>query len=89
MKTTFRHLTLTAVLGTAGLLASAGALAQSIVVASTTSTEQSGLFSFLLPEFKKARSSWTGSPARPARRPSPATRSAASSCSSRTRRSEA
>jgi tungstate transport system substrate-binding protein len=54
VKTTFRHLTLTAVLGTAGLLASAGALAQSIVVASTTSTEQSGLFSFLLPEFKKA-----------------------------------
>jgi tungstate transport system substrate-binding protein len=30
------------------------ALAQSIVVASTTSTEQSGLFSYLLPEFKKA-----------------------------------
>lgn len=29
-------------------------LAQSIVVASTTSTEQSGLFSFILPEFKKA-----------------------------------
>jgi len=28
--------------------------AQSIVVASTTSTEQSGLFGFLLPEFKKA-----------------------------------
>jgi tungstate transport system substrate-binding protein len=28
--------------------------AQSIVVASTTSTEQSGLFSYLLPEFKKA-----------------------------------
>ena len=54
MKTTFRQLTLTAVLGTAGLLASAGAFAQSIVVASTTSTEQSGLFSFLLPEFKKA-----------------------------------
>ncbi len=54
MKSTFRHLTLTAVLGAAGLLASAGALAQSIVVASTTSTEQSGLFSFLLPEFKKA-----------------------------------
>jgi tungstate transport system substrate-binding protein len=54
VKTTFRQLTLTAVLGTAGLLASAGALAQSIVVASTTSTEQSGLFSFLLPEFKKA-----------------------------------
>ncbi len=31
-----------------------GAAAQSIVVASTTSTEQSGLFSVLLPEFKKA-----------------------------------
>ncbi len=30
------------------------AQAQSIVVASTTSTEQSGLFSYLLPEFKKA-----------------------------------
>ncbi len=30
------------------------AVAQSIVVASTTSTEQSGLFSVLLPEFKKA-----------------------------------
>jgi tungstate transport system substrate-binding protein len=39
----------------AGLLFSAVALAQSsIVVASTTSTEQSGLFSHLLPEFKKA-----------------------------------
>ena len=49
----FRHLTLAAALGTA-LLASAGAMAQSIVVASTTSTEQSGLFSYLLPEFKKA-----------------------------------
>lgn len=49
-----RRLTFTAALGTAALLASAGALAQSIVVASTTSTEQSGLFSFLLPEFKKA-----------------------------------
>jgi tungstate transport system substrate-binding protein len=49
-----RRLTLTAALGTAALLASAGALAQSIVVASTTSTEQSGLFSSLLPEFKKA-----------------------------------
>jgi tungstate transport system substrate-binding protein len=30
------------------------ATAQSIVVASTTSTEQSGLFAYLLPEFKKA-----------------------------------
>ncbi|MBT9549922.1 MAG: extracellular solute-binding protein [Hydrogenophaga sp.] len=37
-----------------GLLLSTSALAQSsIVVASTTSTEQSGLFSHLLPEFKK------------------------------------
>jgi len=34
--------------------ASLSAQAQSIVVASTTSTEQSGLFSVLLPEFKKA-----------------------------------
>jgi tungstate transport system substrate-binding protein len=40
---------------TAGLLGTAAAFAQSsIVVASTTSTEQSGLFSYLLPEFKKA-----------------------------------
>ncbi len=45
----FRRLTLAAALGTA-LLASAGAMAQSIVVASTTSTEQSGLFSYLLPK---------------------------------------
>ena len=36
------------------LVASFAAQAQSIVVASTTSTEQSGLFSHLLPEFKKA-----------------------------------
>jgi len=36
------------------LLVSLGVSAQSIVVASTTSTEQSGLFSVLLPEFKKA-----------------------------------
>ena len=49
-----RHLTLATVLGAAGLLASAGAFAQSIVVASTTSTEQSGLFGHVLPEFKKA-----------------------------------
>ncbi|MGI9132491.1 MAG: substrate-binding domain-containing protein [Rhodoferax sp.] len=32
----------------------ASASAQSIVVASTTSTEQSGLFAYLLPEFRKA-----------------------------------
>jgi tungstate transport system substrate-binding protein len=39
----------------ASLLVSTAALAQSsIVIASTTSTEQSGLFSHLLPEFKKA-----------------------------------
>ena len=45
----------TAVIVSAGLLGSTAALAQSsIVVASTTSTEQSGLFSYLLPEFKKA-----------------------------------
>ena len=43
-----------ALLGAAGVLASGVAMAQSIVVASTTSTEQSGLFSHLLPEFKKA-----------------------------------
>jgi tungstate transport system substrate-binding protein len=36
------------------VVAAFGASAQSIVVASTTSTEQSGLFSVLLPEFKKA-----------------------------------
>jgi tungstate transport system substrate-binding protein len=41
-------------LATTVLIASSGAQAQSIVVASTTSTEQSGLFSYLLPEFKKA-----------------------------------
>ena len=36
------------------LIASFSAQAQSIVVASTTSTEQSGLFAHLLPQFKKA-----------------------------------
>ncbi len=35
-------------------IATMGSQAQSIVVASTTSTEQSGLFSYLLPEFKKS-----------------------------------
>ncbi|MGB4361576.1 MAG: tungsten ABC transporter substrate-binding protein, partial [Rhodoferax sp.] len=40
-----------ALLATA-LVLSMGVSAQSIVVASTTSTEQSGLFSVLLPEFK-------------------------------------
>jgi tungstate transport system substrate-binding protein len=38
----------------ASLGSALGAHAQSIVVASTTSTEQSGLFGYLLPEFKKA-----------------------------------
>ena len=33
----------------------AHAMAQSIVISSTTSTEQSGLFGYLLPEFKKAK----------------------------------
>src|SRR3990167_1653927 len=36
------------------LTASLGAAAQTIVMASTTSTEQSGLFSHLLPAFKQA-----------------------------------
>lgn len=38
----------------AGLLIGTAALAQSIVVASTTSTEQSGLFGSILPQFKQA-----------------------------------
>ena len=37
-----------------GLVASSAAQAQSIVMSSTTSTEQSGLFSYLLPEFRRA-----------------------------------
>jgi len=46
--TTFRRL-----LAIALISVNAGAWAQSITMASTTSTEQSGLFSHLLPEFKK------------------------------------
>ena len=42
------------VLAAAALLMSTVTMAQSIVMASTTSTEQSGLFPYLLPEFKKA-----------------------------------
>jgi tungstate transport system substrate-binding protein len=42
------------ILAAAVSLASAQGMAQSIVMASTTSTEQSGLFPYLLPEFKKA-----------------------------------
>ncbi len=45
-----RHLALGLVM--AGM--TAHAMAQSIVMSSTTSTEQSGLFGYLLPEFKKA-----------------------------------
>ena len=38
----------------AGMAALAGAQERSILMASTTSTEQSGLFAHLLPAFKKA-----------------------------------
>jgi len=48
------NIALTAIVSVAISAWSLGALAQSIVVASTTSTEQSGLFAHLLPEFKKA-----------------------------------
>jgi tungstate transport system substrate-binding protein len=51
---TIARWTAVALVSGAGLLAGASAMAQSIVVASTTSTEQSGLFAHLLPEFKKA-----------------------------------
>ncbi|MBA3058616.1 MAG: extracellular solute-binding protein [Gammaproteobacteria bacterium] len=44
-----------AIISIAFLVLPASVQAQSIVVASTTSTEQSGLFAYLLPEFKKAR----------------------------------
>ena len=47
---------LKSLLAAAMLVASVAAPAQSIVVSSTTSTEQSGLFSYLLPEFKKTSS---------------------------------
>ena len=45
---------LIATISIASTVASVTVSAQSIVVASTTSTEQSGLFPYLLPEFKKA-----------------------------------
>jgi tungstate transport system substrate-binding protein len=52
---TFKHLASVFVASLAiNSIAILSASAQSIVVASTTSTEQSGLFSYLLPEFKKA-----------------------------------
>jgi tungstate transport system substrate-binding protein len=41
-------------IGVGGLVLATAALAQNITMASTTSTEQSGLFSALLPDFKKA-----------------------------------
>ena len=44
----------TAIAGIAIAGAALGVQAQTITVASTTSTEQSGLFAHLLPEFKKA-----------------------------------
>ena len=46
--------TRTACIGVALAFAAGAATAQSITMASTTSTEQSGLFGHLLPEFKKA-----------------------------------
>ena len=51
-----RRLALLALVCSAGIGASSGAWAQAsaIVMASTTSTEQSGLFTYLLPAFKKA-----------------------------------
>ena len=48
------HKALTAAILVASMSLPASAQTPSIVVASTTSTEQSGLFSVLLPEFKKA-----------------------------------
>ena len=48
------NIAILSVFGFLSATASADAQAQSIVMASTTSTEQSGLFAHLLPEFKKA-----------------------------------
>jgi tungstate transport system substrate-binding protein len=47
-------MTIRAILLVIGALAAAGANAQAITIASTTSTEQSGLFGHVLPEFKKS-----------------------------------
>jgi tungstate transport system substrate-binding protein len=53
-RTSFKHLALVFIASAAiNSIAIQGAQAQSFVVASTTSTEQSGLFGYLLPEFKK------------------------------------
>ena len=55
IKPSFKHLSIVFIASIAiNSIAVSGVSAQSIVVASTTSTEQSGLFSYLLPEFKKA-----------------------------------
>lgn len=54
IKLTFIKAGALAVLGLAALAAHTQVMAQSIVMASTTSTEQSGLFSVLLPAFKAA-----------------------------------
>ena len=54
ISTSFKHLAGVFIASIAiNSIAISAASAQSIVVASTTSTEQSGLFSYLLPEFKK------------------------------------
>ena len=54
ISTSFKHLAGVFIASIAiNSIAISTASAQSIVVASTTSTEQSGLFSYLLPEFKK------------------------------------
>jgi tungstate transport system substrate-binding protein len=54
-KPSFKHIASVFIACTAiNFIAVESARAQSIVVASTTSTEQSGLFGYLLPEFKKA-----------------------------------
>ena len=51
---TFKSAFIKATFGVALAIAALAASAQTIVMASTTSTEQSGLFPYLLPEFKKA-----------------------------------
>ena len=50
---TYRLLAMVLVAAMASLTAASGVSAQTITMASTTSTEQSGLFAYLLPEFKK------------------------------------
>ncbi len=53
--TTFKHISGVFIASLAiNSIAVSNVLARTIVVASTTSTEQSGLFGYLLPEFKKA-----------------------------------